>query len=394
MDDREGPFTDEQALTWLLAQPSGRVETTISDLARQWDWNRTKVVRRLKQWAADGHVVRAIEPSGRSVITAANGTVHRPTSVSNPAPVPQSEKSLVTVVNAPVHLAEQGEHRLFSPPMASRSRALLQATASLGLAGLASAIAWFGIQINAWYGGTLGATAEASSLISGLSVSADILALILPAAARTLWFNCHRVGSAVAWALWTVTIVITFMATVGFAALNIADTTAARGKIVAEAVILRTRIDRLHSERANITETRSVAAIEAELQLAQPRAAAVWRATSGCRDVTLPESGQACASVLALRQALGTVGRRDTLDADLHDAEAQLARLAAVTTADPQAETAAQLVNWATFGLTKLVADDIRMARVAGMALMPQIAGLVLMLAATLWQPARPPPAR
>src|SRR5262249_42216056 len=100
------------------------------------------------------------------------------------------------MVNAPVHLAEQGEHRLFSPPMAFRSRALLQATATLGLAGLASAIAWLGIQINA------------------------------------------------------------------------------------------------------------VAAIEAELQLAQPRAAAVWRATSGCRDVTLPESGQACASVLALRQAL------------------------------------------------------------------------------------------
>src|SRR5262249_49503866 len=125
-------------------------------------------------------------------------------------------------------------------------------------------------------------------------------------------------------------------------------------------------------------------------QLAQPRAAAVWRATSGCRDVTLPESGQACAGVLALRQALGAAQRRDTLDADLRDAEAQLARLAAVTTADPQAATAAQLVNWATFGLTKLVADDIRMARVAGMALMPQIAGLVLMLAATLWQSGRP----
>jgi len=326
------------------------------------------------------------------VITAANGTVDR--AVSNLAPIPQSNKSLATVANATVNLAEQGEHRLYSPPSAPRSRAVLRTIASLGIAALASAIAWFGIRINAWYGGTLGATAEASSLISGLSVSADILALVLPAAARTLWFTCHRVGSAVAWALWTVTFVITFMATVGFAALNIADATAARGKIVAEAVTLRTRLDRLHSERATITEARSAAAIEAELQLAQPRAAAVWRATAGCRDVTLPESGQACASVLALRQALGTVQRRDTLDANLRDAEAQLAHLPAVTTADPQAETAAKLVNWATFGLTKLVADDIRMARVAGMALMPQIAGLVLMLAAILWQPGGPKAAR
>jgi hypothetical protein len=104
--------------------------------------------------------------------------------------------------------------------------------------------------------------------------------------------------------------------------------------------------------------------------------------------VTLPESGQACATVLALRQALGTSQRRDTLDVDIRDAETQLARLPAVSAADPQAETATQLVNWVTFGLTKLAADDIRMARVAGMAFMPQIAGLVLMLATTLWHPA------
>lgn len=110
--------------------------------------------------------------------------------------------------------------------------------------------------------------------------------------------------------------------------------------------------------------------------------------------MTLPESGQACATVLALRQALGTARRRDTLEADLRDAEAQLARLPAVTTADPQAETAANLVSWATFGLVKLAADDIRMARVTGMVLMPQTAGLVLMLATTLWQSGRPREAR
>lgn len=64
-----------------------------------------------------------------------------------------------------------------------------------------------------------------------------MLALFLPAAARTLWVEGHRAGSGVAWALWTITIVITHMATVGFAALNIADTTAVRGKIAAETVL-------------------------------------------------------------------------------------------------------------------------------------------------------------
>lgn len=106
--------------------------------------------------------------------------------------------------------------------------------------------------------------------------------------------------------------------------------------------------------------------------------------------MTLPESGQACATVLALRQALGTAQRRDMLDADLRDAETRLARLPAIIIADPQAETAARLISWATLGGVKLAADDIRMAGIAGMALTPQLAGLVLMLATTLWQSERP----
>ena len=390
MDGREEAFTDEQALTWLTARPDGRIETTISDLARHWSWNRTKALRRMRRWAADGHIVRAIATSGRSVITVTSPGVHRMSSVSNAAPAPESSTSLVTVANTPVHRAEQSEHLLPGSGSAHLPSAIFRRAASLGVAALASTIAWFGIRINAWYGSTLGETAEASTLIAGLSVSADILVLILPAAARTLWVDGHRAGSGVAWALWTVSIVITLMATVGFAALNIADTTAARGKIAAESMILVARLDRLRTERATITETRPVAALEAELQRAQPDAAAVWRATGGCRDVTLQDSGRACATVLALRQALAMAQRRDTLDADLRNGETQLTRLPAVTTADPQAETAAQLVSWATFGMITLAADNIRMARIAGMALMPQLAGLVLMLAAPLWPSGRP----
>jgi hypothetical protein len=58
---------------------------------------------------------------------------------------------------------------------------------------------------------------------------------------------------------------------------------------------LRARLDRLRAERVTIAETRSVATIEVELQRAQHGAATLWRATAGCRDVTLPESGQTCA---------------------------------------------------------------------------------------------------
>jgi hypothetical protein len=248
------------------------------------------------------------------------------------------------------------------------------------------AVAWFGIRINAWYGGTLGRTPEASTLLSGLSVSADVLALILPTTARTLWTDRRRMAAAVAWALWTITVAVALMATVGFAALNIADTTAARAKTVTERATLTARIERLRTERVGITESRSVAAIEAELQRTQPGAATVWRATAGCRDVTLPASGEVCAPVLALRQAEAMAERRDVLDADLHEAESQLKLLPSVMATDPQADTAARLISWMSGGLITVTSNDIHLARIAGMTLVPQLAGLVLMLAAALWQ--------
>jgi hypothetical protein len=254
------------------------------------------------------------------------------------------------------------------------------------LAALAVAVAWFGIRINAWYGGTLGRTPEAGTLLSGLSVSADVLALILPTTARTLWTDRRRMAAAVAWALWTFTIAVALMATVGFAALNIADTTAARATTVTERAALTARIERLRTERGGITESRSVAAIEAELQRTQPAAATVWRATAGCRDVTLPASGELCAPVLALRQAQATAERRDVLDADLREAEAQVRLLPSVMAADPQADTAARLISWMSFTPIAVTSNDIHLARIAGMTLVPQLAGLVLMLAATLWQ--------
>ena len=178
------------------------------------------------------------------------------------------------------------------------------------------------------------------------------------------------------------TVLVALLATVGFAALNISDTTAARNKISSEGALLATRIERLRTERAQITELRPAATIEVELQRAQSSAASVWRATSRCRDVTLASSGEACADVLTQRQALAAAQRRENLDADLLDAEEQLRSLPTISVSDPQAEMAAQLLNWTTSGEIKIATDDIRIGRVATMALMPQVAGLVLMLAA------------
>jgi hypothetical protein len=355
-------FTDAEALAWLRSQPGGKVETTVAELARTWRWNRTRVSGRLAHWASAGHITRAKAKNGRSVIT-----------------------SVSAIVSAAV--GDAAAEKLLPEP-ATRRRTLTRNLAAVVLTAIAVATAWFGLQINAWYGATLGKTAEAGALLAGLSIAADLMALILPAAACTLWLERHRAAALVAWAVWSMTVAITLMATIGFASLNIADTRATRGKIAAETSGLAARIALIRSERAAIAETRAVAALAADLQRAQPGAAAVWRQTSGCTDVTLAASGAACAEVLRLRQALAMAQRRDALDAELREAASKLADLPAVTALDPQTESAARLINWASFGLTRISAQDIDLARVAGMTLLPQVSGLVLMLAIALWQPA------
>jgi MarR family len=391
MTDHQRPLTETQALAWLHGQPDGMIATTVSDLARIWGWNRSTTSRRLKVWVASGQLVRTPGPDGRSVFTARTPDVSQVCDAAAALASPSAKSLVIPTVSLRVQSAAQGDDPLIgivqrqgSPIAATR---ITRAAGGAALAALAVAVAWFGIRINAWYGGALGRSPEASTLLSGLSVSADVLALILPTTARTLWTDRRRMAAAVAWALWTITIAVALMATVGFAALNIADTTAARAKTVTERTTLMDRIERLRTERVGITESRSVAAIEAELQLSQLGAATVWRTTAGCRDVTLPASGAVCAPVLALRQAQATAERRDVLDADLHEAESQLKRLPSVMASDPQADTAARLITWTSFGLITVTSNDIQLARIAGMTLVPQLAGLVLMLATTLWQP-------
>ena len=127
---------------------------------------------------------------------------------------------------------------------------------------------------------------------------------------------------------------MTLLAATGFASTNIGDAVAGRAKVAGESAALTDRIGRLRLERVGISETRSIAAIEVELQRAQPEAQAVWRATNGCRDVTRLTSGRACEKVLELREALATAERRDGLDVELRASEGKLATLPAIALAD------------------------------------------------------------
>ena len=389
----DDPLVDEEALSWLQNRPDGRLETSISEIANVWGWGRTRVYRRLERWEREGRIAKSGAIGGRWLITAlvdsppvAEGAASANTYVSAArADKADTEKSqeLAPKLSGPVRAGVRQTGRRPDDQVYTGGR-LARMASSAALGAIALAIAWFGVRINAWYGATLGRTAEASLLLAGLSVAADVLALVLPAVSRQLWLDRQRNSAAVAWGLWMFTAAIALLASVGFASLNIADVQAGRARAASDVERLTARGDQLRAARLVIRERRSVAEIDAEIQIAQPGAAAVWKATAGCTDVTQPKSGEVCAPLLVLREARGEAVRRDAIDAELRDIAAEIGRLPAVTSADPQADGAARLARWLTAGLAPITPGDVAMARMAGMALLPQIGGLVMMLAMAL----------
>lgn len=252
------------------------------------------------------------------------------------------------------------------------------------LAMTAISLAIVGLTVNTRFAASFGQTAEAAALLAAVGLAIDLLAVILPSAAAQLWRDRNRMTASAAWAIWVIALGMTLLAAIGFAATNIGDGVAGRSKLAAEATALAADIARLRTERAGITEGRSAATIEAEIQRAQPAAATVWKQTAGCSNVTLAASGAACAEVLKLRQALGAAQRRDTLDAELRAAEARLAPLPAITTGDPQAAMAADILAWASAGYISLTPHDIHRMRVTGLTIIPALAGIIFMFAMTL----------
>jgi hypothetical protein len=251
---------------------------------------------------------------------------------------------------------------------------------------LAVAIGGVGICINAWFAESLGRTPEAARLFLALGVCVDGLALMLPTVASRLADARHYLGALVAWVLWSATMVFALLASAGFAGLNISDVTAGRAREALTGQALAARIETLQTERKAITQTRSVTALEAELQAVQPTAATVWKQTNGCRDVTVPASGQACTAVLQARARVSEAQRRDVIDDELRDAEVRLAAAPAISSADPQAATAAKLISFVTLGSLAPDVDGIGTLRILLLTLLPQCGGLVLMLAGLAWK--------
>jgi hypothetical protein len=360
-------FDDDEALMYL--SDVGRVEMALSDLAQQFGWTLTKLRRSLSAWVKAGHITQASGGRGKVVVT-----------------------STRTSQQVAAQLVDRA-FRIELPPAQATAvkpvRSLITLVTAIVLLSTAVGLTIVGLIMNARFAASFGQSVEAAILLATIGLAVDMLAVVLPTVAAQLWHRRSIMAAGAAWTIWMAALSMTLLAAMGFASTNIGDAVAGRAKVASESSALTDRIGRLRSERVAISETRSIAAIEVELQRAQPEAQSVWRATNGCRDVTRITSGRACEKVLELREALATAERRDGLDVDLRTAESKLATLPAIALADPQATTAAEVLAWLSAGAFKPAPGDISRLRALGLALTPSMAGLLAMMAISLTQTRR-----
>ena len=198
----------------------------------------------------------------------------------------------------------------------------------------ALALAIVGMTMNGWFARSLGSTDAAGWLFLAVGVAADLVALVMPSCAAGLWQAGHRATALAGWSVWLMTFVFAVTAGIGFASVNIADTTLAR------------------ASRA------TPAAAIAQAALADAMAARDRECKGGV--------GKFCRE-----RETAVSERRQAVDAAMRAVE---------QTADPQTEAATRVVAWASRGMLRPSGDDFAMLRLILLALLPQIGGILLMV--------------
>jgi hypothetical protein len=205
-------------------------------------------------------------------------------------------------------------------------------------------IAVLALVINAQAGWRFSTTPLASWTFAGLSVAADLLAIVLPTAALALWRTGRPGVAALAWLTWTVAATLATLASVGFVELHTSDTAAGRRAIVATSTAITDQRTAAIAA-ALLAADAARKAREAECESRGPR----------CRDRESDE-----------RTALATVTSAIAVP---------VPAIATIADPDPQVTAALRLARWIGFDVTTAGVVNLRLAL---MATLPNIAGLVL----------------
>jgi hypothetical protein len=243
-------------------------------------------------------------------------------------------------IQAPAEQVSQARQLPGTPPATDTLRGVRSSRhpiASVLLSTAALALAAVGIVMNGWFARSLGSTDSAAWLFMAVGVAADLVALVMPSCVAALWQVGQRATALVGWGAWLMTFAFAITAGIGFASVNIADVTLARAARMTPAV-----------------QT-------AQAALADAMAARDRECKGGV--------GKFC------REREAAVNdRRQALDTAMHAVE---------QTADPQTEAAIHVVAWMSRGLLRPTGDDFAMLRLVLLALLPQIGGILLMIART-----------
>jgi hypothetical protein len=218
------------------------------------------------------------------------------------------------------------------------------------------AVAALGIGINAQTGWRFGTTPISAATFAGLSVAADVLAMTLPTVAVTLWLRSRWGLASAAWATWALSLGLAVLASIGFVNRHVGDAAAARQAVLGTAAALTAQRD------AAITIARQAVAAAAESRQAECRIRG-----PRCRALEQEEQVRLSELSAALALPMPTAPR--------------------VADADPQLAGASRLATWAGLRFTT---DDLGNLRLALMALLPNLAGLVLCFGSALRRDASP----
>jgi hypothetical protein len=219
------------------------------------------------------------------------------------------------------------------------------------------AVAALGVGINAQTGWRFGTTPISAATFAGVSVAADVLAIMLPTVAVTLWLRSRWALASAAWATWALSLALAVLASIGFVNRHVGDAAAARQAVLGTAAALTVQRD------AAIATAQQAAAVAAESRQAECRIRG-----PRCRALEREEQARLTELSAALTLPLPAAPR--------------------VADADPQLSGALRLASWAGLRAT---ADDLSNLRLALMALMPNLAGLVLCFGVALRRGPSPP---
>jgi hypothetical protein len=318
------------ALNWL--RQAGRAEVeSIAALGRQWGWKRERTSKAIARWECAGHIVR--EPgAGGNVVIRIPGALPATVPAIVPAVVPAAERPAWRVVKH-----HHADHPAELPGVTAETITGNRAHGTrdnVALTILAYGLALVGLGINAWFAWNRGTDLMDKLLFASLGLIAEGILFYLPARAAEVWRQRHFGAFAFAVVLWPFLFTFALTNSLGFASLNLTDVAIARAERVTPEVALAQRTaDTLKKSREDECRKRG----------------------DKCRQLEQDE--------------------RDAL-AELKTAQAKVSR-----TADPQVDAAAKLVAWVSLGRPTPSPEDFGMLRLLLLTLLPQVGGVVLMVA-------------